>query len=60
MKQGQTTRVVFKAVFTPKGFTGTEKTFYKIGNNTALWKEADLETQIKAKAQEVLKESDAS
>lgn len=60
MKQGQTTRVVFKAVFTPKGFTGTEKTFYKIGNNTALWKEAALETQIKAKAQEVLKESDAS
>ena len=60
MKQGQTTRVVFKAVFTPKGFTGTEKIFYKIGNNTALWKEADLETQIKAKAQEVLKESDAS
>lgn len=58
MKQGQTTRVVFKAVFTPKGFTGTEKTFYKIGNNTALWKEADLKAQIKAKAQEVLNEAD--
>lgn len=57
MKQGQTTRVVFKAVFTPKGFTGTEKTFYKIGNNTALWKEADLKAQILAKAQEVLGET---
>ena len=45
MKQGQTTRVVFKAVFTPKDFT-TVQTFYKIGNNTAIWKEADLETQI--------------
>ena len=45
MKQGQTTRVVFKAVFTPNGFT-VPKTFYKIGNNTDIWKEADLETQI--------------
>ena len=50
MKQGQTTRVVFKAVFTPKGFTGTEKTFYKIGNNTNIWKEADLKQQIKTVA----------
>lgn len=49
MKQGQTTRVVFKAVFTPKGFTGTE-TFYKIGNNTAIWKEANLKQQIKTVA----------
>ena len=47
MKQGQTTRVVFKAVFTPKGFKDTEKTFYKIGNNTDIWKEADLKQQIK-------------
>lgn len=46
MMQGQTTRVVFKAVYTPKGFTDTEKTFYKIGNNTAIWKKADLEEQI--------------
>lgn len=50
MMQGQTTRVVFKAVFTPKGFTGTEKTFYKIGNNTDIWKEADLKQQIKTVA----------
>ena len=46
MMQGQTTRVVFKAVFTPKDFPSTEKTFYKIGNNTAVWKETDLKTQI--------------
>ena len=49
MKQGQTTRVVFKAVFTPKDFT-TGQTFYKIGNNTAIWKEADLKQQIKTVA----------
>lgn len=47
MKQGQTTRVVFKAVFTPKGFeSATDKTFYKIGNNTAIWTKANLEKQI--------------
>lgn len=57
MVQGQTTRVVFKAKYTPKGFADNE-TFYKIGNNTALWHKADLEAQIKAKAQEVLKETD--
>ena len=45
MKQGQTTRVVFKAVFTPKDFT-TGQTFYKIGNNTDIWTEANLEKQI--------------
>lgn len=49
MKQGQTTRVVFKAVFTPNGFTAPA-TFYKIGNNTAIWKEADLKQQIKTVA----------
>lgn len=46
MKQGQTTRVVFKAVYTPKGFTAPEKTFYKVANNTAVWHEADLKQQI--------------
>lgn len=50
MKQGQTTRVVFKAVFTPKGFTGTDKTFYKIGNNTDIWTKAHLEEQIRTVA----------
>ena len=45
MMQGQTTRVVFKAVYTPNGFTAPE-TFYKIGNNTAIWTKANLEKQI--------------
>lgn len=58
MKQGQTTRVVFKATYTPDRFHKGD-TFYKIGNSTDLWKKADLEAQIKAKAQEVLSETDA-
>lgn len=57
MKQGQTTRVVFKAVYTPKTFT-TGETFYKIGNNTAVWKKADLETQIKTLAINAMKITD--
>lgn len=61
MKQGQTTRVVFKAVFTPKDFKSKYKTFYKIGNNTTIWSQENLEKQIKAKAQEVLgKESETN
>ena len=47
MMQGQTTRVVFKAKYTPKNFTDGE-TFYKIGKNTAIWKEADLKQEIEA------------
>lgn len=54
MMQGQTTRVVFKAKYTPKDFADNE-TFYKIGNNTDLWNKTNLEEQIKAKAAEVLK-----
>lgn len=55
MLQGQTTRVVFKATYTPHDFTPGE-TFYKIGNNTDLWSKTKLEEQIKAKALEVLGE----
>ena len=58
MLQGQTTRVVFKATYTPHGFNAGD-TFYKIGNNTDLWSKTTLEEQIKAKAQEVLSETDA-
>ena len=58
MKQGQTTRVVFKATYTPNGFKPGD-TFYKIGNNTDIWNKTNLEKQIKAKAQEVLSETDA-
>ena len=46
MMQGQTTRVVFKAKYTPKGFTDGD-TFYKIGKNTAIWSKDKLETEIK-------------
>ena len=55
MMQGQTTRVVFKAVYTPNALKSeTVKTFYKIGNNTAVWKGADLEKQIWAVATTVM------
>lgn len=53
MKQGQTTRVVFKATYKPNGFTAGE-TFYKIGNSTDLWNETNLIAQITAKAADVL------
>ena len=60
MKQGQTTRVVFKATYTPNGFTAEDgSTFFKIGNHTELWSKTNLVAQIKAKAQEVLSEADA-
>lgn len=58
MVQGQTTRVLFSAKYTPKNFASNE-TFYKMGNNSQLWKEADVIAQIKAKAMEVLGEADA-
>lgn len=48
MKQGQTTRVVFKAIYKPASLPEGEKTFYKIGKNTAIWREADLIKEIKA------------
>ncbi len=55
MKQGQTTRVIFKASYTPKDFTPADgKTFYKIGTSVALWKEKDLEDHIKAAVTKVI------
>ena len=59
MMQGQTTRVVFKAVFTPKDFS-TGDTFYKIGNNTAVWSKDNLETQIRTVALTVMGITDAT
>lgn len=54
MMQGQTTRVIFKASYTPKGFTEEDgKTFYKIGTSVALWKQKDLEAHIKAAVSKV-------
>ena len=58
MVQGQTTRVLFSAKYTPNGFAANE-TFYKFGNSPKLWHAADVVKQIKAKAQEVLGEADA-
>ena len=48
MKQGQTTRVVFKATYKPHSLPEGETTFYKIGKNTAIWSEADLKQEIEA------------
>ena len=57
MKQGQTTRVVFKAVYTPKTFT-TGETFYKVANNTAVWHEDALKQQILTLAIKAMKITD--
>ena len=54
MKQGQTTRVVFKATYTPHNLTGTDKTFFMIGNNTQIWTKDALVAQITSKAKEML------
>lgn len=54
MKQGQTTRVIFKASYTPKDFTTEDgKTFYKIGTSVALWSQKNLEAHIKAAVSKV-------
>ncbi len=55
MKQGQTTRVVFKATYTPHNLTGTDKTFFMIGNNPKIWTKDALVAQITSKAKEMLK-----
>ena len=59
MMQGQTTRVLFSAKYTPNGFSDGD-TFYKMGNSSQLWNADKVEAQIKAKAQEVLIEADPS
>lgn len=54
MVQGQTTRVIFKASYTPKDFTeGDGKTFFKVGTSVALWKKKALEDHIKAAVSKV-------
>ena len=57
MMQGQTTRVLFSAKYTPNGFNAGD-TFYKMGNSSQLWNATKVEAQIKAKAMEVLSEAD--
>ena len=55
MKQGQTTRVLIKATYTPKAVAAeTDKTFFMIGNSSDIWTVTTLAKQIKAKAVEVL------
>lgn len=55
MKQGQTTRVIFKASYTPNGFTAEDgKTFFKVGTSVALWKLQDLVNHIKAAVSKVI------
>lgn len=59
MYQGQTTRVIFKATYTPKDDTGNpladkDGTFYTIGNMTTILKEADLKTAVNTAATSVL------
>lgn len=54
MKQGQTTRVIFKASYTPKDFTAEDgNTFYKVGTSVALWSQKNLEAHIKAAVSKV-------
>lgn len=59
MYQGQTTRVIFKATYTPKDDAGNplaeqDGTFYTIGNMTTILKEAALKTAVNTAATSVL------
>ena len=59
MYQGQTTRVIFKATYTPKDDAGNpladkDGTFYTIGNMTTILKETALETAVNTAATSVL------
>ena len=59
MYQGQTTRVIFKATYTPKDNAGNpladkNGTFYTIGNMTTILKAAALETAVNTAATSVL------
>lgn len=55
MTQGQTTRVLLKATYTPKALEKeTDKTFFMIGNSSDFWTKTTLRDQIKSKAEEVL------
>lgn len=55
MLQGQTTRVLLKATYTPSAVaTETDKTFFMIGNSSDIWTVKTLADQIKSKAEEVL------
>ena len=55
MLQGQTTRVLLKATYTPSALaSATDKTFFMIGNSSDIWTKANLIAQITSKAKEAL------
>lgn len=57
MTQGQTTRVLLKATYTPSVLSSTsetDKTFFMIGNSSDIWTKANLIAQITSKAKEAL------
>lgn len=59
MYQGQTTRVIFKATYTPKDAAGNpladkDGTFYTLGNMTTILKAEALETAVNTAATSVL------
>ena len=64
MKQGQTTRVVFKATYIPNVLASTtateDKTFFMIGDNPKIWTMTTLKQQITNKVQELLKSTSVS
>ncbi len=56
MLQGQTTRVLLKATYTPSVLASeTDKTFFMIGKSSDIWTKKNLTDQITSKAEEVLK-----
>lgn len=56
MLQGQTTRVLLKATYTPSALaSATDKTFFMIGNSSDIWTKDNLIKQITSKAKEALK-----
>ncbi|WP_270532406.1 Mfa1 family fimbria major subunit [Segatella copri] len=55
MMQGQTTRVLLKAIYTPSAVAKeTDKTFFMIGNSSDIWTTKTLKDQIASKAKEAL------
>lgn len=56
MLQGQTTRVLLKATYTPSALASKpDKTFFMIGNSSDIWTKDNLIKQITSKAKEALK-----
>ena len=55
MLQGQTTRVLLKATYTPNALASeTDKTFFMIGKSSDIWTKDNLIKQITSKANEAL------